>query len=149
MPLHLAVNIFIIHTLQIVRKPFIIDSKKAEECRLSCALTTHKADHDFKLTARFVNTMNCRQHQKPYDFSCIFIIICAKKTWEQTCNPAFPIPLQGFKKIPDWVITSLTGCNTDSLIDDFIIGNAIMCFYVTLNLVHIHISDTVSVPLPQ
>ena len=51
MPLHFAIYIVIVNLFQVIGEPFIFDCQQTEESGLSCTLSTHKAEHNFKLTA--------------------------------------------------------------------------------------------------
>ena len=65
MSLHFAVHIVIVNLFQVIGEPFIFDCQQTEESGLSCTLSTHKAEHNFKLTARFEHSADCSQHEQP------------------------------------------------------------------------------------
>ena len=63
MSLHLAVNIVIVNSFQVIGKPLVFDCQQPEEGGLSCALSSDQTEHGFKLASRLIApNMNSRRH---------------------------------------------------------------------------------------
>ena len=140
MPLHFPVYIIIIHALQIVREPFIIDCKEPEKCRLSCALSTHQTHHDFILTSRLIYPMYRRQHEKLHHFSGIGILLGSQIFRKQSSNSILSIPYKLLQILPNRMISVLAGCDIHGFVDVPLIFQSILLFQIPMKLVHIGIS---------
>ena len=117
MPLHFPVYIVIIHALQIVREPFIIDCKEPEKCRLSCTLSTHQTHHNFIFASRFIYSMYRSQHKKLHNFSGIGILLGSQIFGKQSSNSMLSIPYKLLQILPNRMIPILAGCNIHCLVN--------------------------------
>ena len=147
MALQLAEHIIIVHSPQIIREPFIFDSKQPEERGFSCTLPTDQAKHHFKLAAGMKHPFD-RSKQKNLQGFCGKLIFCrTEKAMQSVAYPLCAIPLQVIQVVPDRVIMIFVGNNANCCRHPFFAVQAVF-FHSAQNVHHIGVGQRRAGTLP-
>ena len=145
--LQLAEHVIIIQSPQIIREPFIFDSKQPEKRGFSCTLPTDQAKHHFKFAAGMKHPFD-RSKQKNFQRFCGKLIFCGtEKAMQGAAYPCCAIPLQFIQVVPDGVVMILIGNNANCRRHSFFAVQTIL-FHSTKNVHHIHVGQCRARTLP-
>ena len=145
--LQLAEHVIIVQSPQIIREPFIFDSKQPEKRGFSCTLPTDQAKHHFKLAAGMKHPFD-RSKQK--NFQCFRgkLIFCGtEKAMQSVAYPLCAIPLQVIQVVPDRVIMIFVGNNANCCRHPFFAVQAVF-FHSAQNVHHIGVGQCRARTLP-
>lgn len=94
MSLHLAVNIVIINSFQVIGKLLVFDCQQPEEGGFSCAFSSDQTEHGFKLASRLEYTADYAQHEQPQTFIGELAFLSSKKMGQGAADALGAVPFQ-------------------------------------------------------